>query len=104
MVGTVSIEESSAQGTADIVLQLKEVRRGGLQSRRAVWILEVGRGSAGGQLSTQLAQGMRYTTAQYASEEVLVCAVLVGKAKDDAEGFCFAWARRGAGETVWVDL
>ena len=104
MVGTVSTEESSAQGTADIVLQLKEVRRGGLQSRRAVWILEVGRGSAGGQLSTQLAQGMRYTTAQYASEEVLVCAVLVGKAKDDAEGFCFAWARRGAGETVWVDL
>jgi hypothetical protein len=75
-VGILDVEKSSAQGDADLVLHLKEVRRGGLPSRSAVWILEVGMGDADGQLSAKLAQGKRYA-AQYASEEVLVCAVLV---------------------------
>jgi hypothetical protein len=102
-VGTLDTEKSSAQGDADLVLYLKEVRRGGLPSPRAVWILEVGMGNADGQLSAKLAQAKRYT-AQFASEEVVVCALLVGKAKDDSEGFRFAWARRCAGGKVWVDI
>jgi hypothetical protein len=102
-VGTARTEVSSAQGDADIVVELNEVRRGG--HRSAVWILEVGLGDADGRLSAKLAQGKRYA-AQYVSKEVLVCAVLVGKAKDELkdEGFRVAWARRGAGEKEWVDL
>ena len=59
---------------------------------RAVWILEVGLGSTDSHLRAKLEQGKGYAQ-QFAAEDVLVCAVLVDKAKGE---FCFAWERRDA--------
>ncbi len=103
-LGFVSTEVPSAQGDADLILFLKEQPEQGLPS--AVWILEVGLGATDRELSAKLAQGQSYAE-QHASNEVLVCAVLVGKAlkADKADvGVRFAWARRGAGEQVWAAL
>jgi hypothetical protein len=91
-VGLVSTEVASAQGDADIVLQL----RPGLESGAfpsAVWILEVGLGSTDSELRSKVEQGKAYAK-QYAAVEVMVCAVLVNKTKGE---FRFSWEKRGAG-------
>jgi hypothetical protein len=97
-VGLVSTEVASAQGDADIVLQL----RPGLESGAfpsAVWILEVGLGSTDSELRSKVEQGKAYAQ-QYAAVEVMVCAVLVNKTKGE---FRFSWEKRGAGTSgAWV--
>jgi hypothetical protein len=99
-VGLVSTEVASAQGDADIVLQL----RPGLESGAfpsAVWILEVGLGSTDSELHSKVEQGKAYAK-QYAAVEVMVCAVLVNKTKGE---FRFSWEKRGAGTSgAWVAL
>jgi len=100
-VGRVSTEVASAQGDADIVLHLGPGLVGGSAAPipSAVWILEVGLGSNESHVRAKMEQGTGYAQ-QFAEVDVLVCAVLVNKAKGE---FRFAWKRRDASGT-WAAL
>ena len=96
-VATLMAEAPSAQGDADLVLLLEPTT--GQVHPSAVWILELGLGSKTG---AKVEQAKRYAARYAASQDVMVCAVLVDKEQRD---FHFSWVRRSAGEaSPWVGV